>query len=231
MVALTALLYNFGFFTLLAYTPFPLDMGAHADRADLLRLGRSARDHLGVRGSAAAAPARARCRSCCACSRCSPPTCGDGAVHRHKAVLVGRRRGLRVLPRHQQHAGDRDGHDAAPVERGAPRRRTASSASPVGRSRRGWPGKLGETISPRVPFAVGAAATVLAVLVLSGGRTLRHIDTPDRHTAAEAVAKTSASARCAGRVCRGDATCACPRTAPARPTPWPRRPPRRARGR
>ncbi|GAA1879679.1 MFS transporter [Lapillicoccus jejuensis] len=28
-VAITALLYNFGFFTLLAYTPFPLDMDAH----------------------------------------------------------------------------------------------------------------------------------------------------------------------------------------------------------
>ena len=28
-VGLTALLYNFGFFTLLAWTPFPLDMGAH----------------------------------------------------------------------------------------------------------------------------------------------------------------------------------------------------------
>jgi predicted MFS family arabinose efflux permease len=28
-VAITALLYNFGFFTLLAYTPFPLDMTAH----------------------------------------------------------------------------------------------------------------------------------------------------------------------------------------------------------
>ncbi|MGN6521990.1 MAG: MFS transporter, partial [Actinomycetes bacterium] len=29
-VGITALLYNFGFFTLLAYTPFPLAMGAHA---------------------------------------------------------------------------------------------------------------------------------------------------------------------------------------------------------
>jgi len=28
-VAITALLYNFGFFTLLAFTPFPLDLGAH----------------------------------------------------------------------------------------------------------------------------------------------------------------------------------------------------------
>lgn len=28
-VAITALLYNYGFFTLLAYTPFPLDMGAY----------------------------------------------------------------------------------------------------------------------------------------------------------------------------------------------------------
>lgn len=30
IVSLTALLYNFGFFTLLAYTPFPLDMGTYA---------------------------------------------------------------------------------------------------------------------------------------------------------------------------------------------------------
>lgn len=30
VVSLTALLYNFGFFTLLAYTPFPLDMGTYA---------------------------------------------------------------------------------------------------------------------------------------------------------------------------------------------------------
>jgi predicted MFS family arabinose efflux permease len=30
VVALVALAYNFGFFTLLAYTPFPLEMGAHA---------------------------------------------------------------------------------------------------------------------------------------------------------------------------------------------------------
>jgi ACDE family multidrug resistance protein len=29
MVAVTAMLYNFGFFTLLAFTPFPLDMNAH----------------------------------------------------------------------------------------------------------------------------------------------------------------------------------------------------------
>ena len=29
VVALTSLLYNFGFFTLLAFTPFPLDMNAH----------------------------------------------------------------------------------------------------------------------------------------------------------------------------------------------------------
>ncbi|MGF6887568.1 ACDE family multidrug resistance protein [Nocardia sp. GAS34] len=30
LVSITALLYNFGFFTLLAYTPFPLDMGTYA---------------------------------------------------------------------------------------------------------------------------------------------------------------------------------------------------------
>ena len=39
-------------------------------------------------------------------------------------------------------------------------------------------GKLGETISPHVPFWVGAVATVLAVVVLSTGRrVLAHIDT------------------------------------------------------
>ena len=30
ITGLVALFYNFGFFTLLAYTPFPLEMGAHA---------------------------------------------------------------------------------------------------------------------------------------------------------------------------------------------------------
>ena len=29
ITGLVALFYNFGFFTLLAYTPFPLEMGAH----------------------------------------------------------------------------------------------------------------------------------------------------------------------------------------------------------
>ena len=58
VVALTALLYNFGFFTLLAFTPFPLDLEPRPDRPDLLRLGRAAGLHLGGRRAAPAAPLR-----------------------------------------------------------------------------------------------------------------------------------------------------------------------------
>ena len=60
---------------------------------------------------------------------------------------------------------------AAPVERGV-----ASAAYSFvrfgGAAIAPWlAGKLGETISPRVPFAVGAGATILGVLVLLSGRT------------------------------------------------------------
>ena len=53
-MALTALFYNFGFFTLLAYTPFPLDMAAHRLGLVFFGWGLCARDHLGVRRAAAA---------------------------------------------------------------------------------------------------------------------------------------------------------------------------------
>jgi len=66
---------------------------------------------------------------------------------------------------------------AAPVERGV-----ASAAYSFvrfgGAAVAPWlAGKLGETVSPRLPFAVGAVATVLAVTVLlSGRKVLAHID-------------------------------------------------------
>jgi MFS family permease len=57
-VAITALLYNFGFFTLLAFTPFPLDMGAHEIGLIFFRLGRRPGLHLGRRGPASAGALR-----------------------------------------------------------------------------------------------------------------------------------------------------------------------------
>ncbi len=66
---------------------------------------------------------------------------------------------------------------AAPVERG-----TASAAYSFVRFGGGavapWlAGKLGESVSPHLPFWVGAAATALGVVVLSTGRrVLAHVD-------------------------------------------------------
>ena len=66
---------------------------------------------------------------------------------------------------------------AAPVERG-----TASAAYSFVRFGGGavapWlAGRLGESVSPHLPFWVGAGATALAVLVLlSGRRVLAHVD-------------------------------------------------------
>ena len=52
-----ALFYNVGFFSLLAYTPYPMKMNA-SRWTGCLRLGHSPRDHLGLDRPRAAAPAR-----------------------------------------------------------------------------------------------------------------------------------------------------------------------------
>ena len=88
-VALTALLYNFGFFTLLAFTPFPLAMGAAPDRLHLLRLGPAAGLHLGVRRAPPAAPLRHPAVRARPPSPASPPTLVVMAVFTDdKAVLA-----------------------------------------------------------------------------------------------------------------------------------------------
>ena len=59
LLALVAIFYNFGFFTLLAAGAVRAAvLGDHADRLDLLRLGPAAGLHLGRRRAAAAAPVR-----------------------------------------------------------------------------------------------------------------------------------------------------------------------------
>ena len=83
-LGVAALFYNFGFFSLLAYTPFPLETAAKASglhrvrrpraRTDLLRLGPLRRDHLGLRGAAAHGTLRPPVAPSTRCSCCSPST-------------------------------------------------------------------------------------------------------------------------------------------------------------
>ena len=69
ITGLVALFYNFGFFTLLAYTPFPLRDGGARARPGVLRLGPAAGDQLGLRRAAAQAPLRRRARRSARCTR------------------------------------------------------------------------------------------------------------------------------------------------------------------
>jgi ACDE family multidrug resistance protein len=185
-VGVTALLYNFGFFTLLAYTPFPLGLGAH--QIGLIFFGWGV--CLAITSVFVAPRLQRRLgtvpviasvlllfaldlvvmaldvHSVAVLSTCvvvSGLFLGVNNTLITEAVML-----------------------AAPVERGV-----ASAAYSFvrfgGAAVAPWlAGKLGETISPRVPFAVGALATVLGVLVLlCGRRVLAHID--ERGHAAEAA--------------------------------------------
>jgi MFS transporter, ACDE family, multidrug resistance protein len=176
-MAITALLYNFGFFTLLAYAPFPLDMTAH--QIGLIFFGWGV--CLAV-SSVFVAPRLQR-------------VFGTLPVVMSVLLLFAADLGVMALFTDSKPvlvvcivvAGLFLGVNntlvteavmlAAPVERG-----TASAAYSFVRFGGGavapWlAGKLGESFSPHVPFWVGAGATVLAVVVLSTGRrVLAHID-------------------------------------------------------
>ncbi len=176
-MAITALLYNFGFFTLLAYTPFPLAMGAHAIGLIFFgwgvclavasvfvapRLQRRFGTLPVVAGALAAFAVDLAVMAVFTDSRGTLVACvvvagvflGINNTLVTEAVML-----------------------AAPVERG-----TASAAYSFVRFGGGavapWlAGRLGESVSPHLPFWVGAGATALAVLVLlSGRRVLAHVD-------------------------------------------------------
>jgi predicted MFS family arabinose efflux permease len=176
-VGITALLYNFGFFTLLAYAPFPLHMGAH--QIGLIFFGWGV--CLAV-SSVFVAPRLQR-------------VFGTLPVVMSVLLLFAADLGVMAVFTGSKPvlvvcivvAGLFLGVNntlvteavmlAAPVERG-----TASAAYSFVRFGGGavapWlAGKLGESFNPHVPFWVGAGATVLAVVVLSTGRrVLAHID-------------------------------------------------------
>jgi predicted MFS family arabinose efflux permease len=196
-MAITALLYNFGFFTLLAYAPFPLQMGAHQIGFIFFGWGVC----LAVSSVFVAPRLQRRFGTVPVVMSVLMLFAADLAV---MALFTDSRTVLVVCI---VAAGALLGVNntlvtqavmlAAPVERG-----TASAAYSfvrfVGGAIAPWlAGKLGESISPHVPFWMGAVATVLAVAVLSTGRrVLAHVDSgePVKGSVAEATVLTTADA-------------------------------------
>ncbi|ONM49542.1 MFS transporter [Nocardia donostiensis] len=191
-VSVTALLYNFGFFTLLAYTPFPLDMGTYAIGFIFCGWGIL----LAVSSVFVAPRLQRRFGTLPMIALAVGLFAADLAVMalfaEHKAVLIG---GVVI-------AGLFLGINntliteavmiSAPVERS-----TASAAYSFVRFAGGaaapyLAGKLGEQ-SISLPFWLGATCTALAVVVLLIGRSaLAHIDDhdPAPHSVDEAEAIT-----------------------------------------
>ena len=189
-IALTALFYNMGFFTLLAFTPFPLDMTAH--QVGLIFFGWGVL--LAITSVWVAPILQRRIGSV-------PTVLGsltlfalDLAVMAiwtdDKTVLVvgvivaGAFLGINNTVITEAVMG------AAPVERPV-----ASSAYSFVRFSGGAvapyaAGKLGENVSVHAPFWMGAGAVAVAVLVLAlGAKHLRTEDLPAPHSQEEAEAE------------------------------------------
>jgi MFS family permease/glutathione synthase/RimK-type ligase-like ATP-grasp enzyme len=193
VMAITALLYNFGFFTLLAYAPFPLAMGAH--QIGLIFFGWGV--CLAIAPVFIAPMVQRRLGTVVGVAVALLAFAVDLAVMGFfvdsKAVLV-----VGVVV-----AGLFLGINNTLVTEGVMlvstvERSTASAAYSFVRFGGGavapWlAGKLGETISHQVPFWMGATATALGVCVLMGGRRwLGRLagEAPAEHGALEAEAVT-----------------------------------------
>ena len=140
VVALTALLYNFGFFTLLAFTPFPLAMGPRQIGFIFFGWGL-----LLAFTSVVVAPRLQRRfgtlpSALAALAGFSATLVVMAVFTDNKAVLATCVVVSRRLPRRQQHPRHRDGDEGRSGRAGRRRRRrTASSASAAAPSPRGWP--------------------------------------------------------------------------------------------
>ncbi|MGZ4599267.1 MAG: MFS transporter [Oryzihumus sp.] len=184
VVALTSLLYNFGFFTLLAFTPFPLDMGPH--QVGLIFFGWGL---LLAFTSVVVAPRLQRrfgtipsvlgaLTGFAATLVVMAVWTGDKAVLATCVVVAGAFLGVNNTLITETVM------KAAPVERGV-----ASAAYSFVRFAGGaiapWlAGKLGESYGVHVPFWVGAVAVTLGVILLaSGRRLLAHVDAEPGHGA------------------------------------------------
>ncbi|HEX8972516.1 MFS transporter [Oryzihumus sp.] len=184
VVALTSLLYNFGFFTLLAFTPFPLDMGPH--QVGLIFFGWGL---LLAFTSVVVAPRLQRrfgtipsvvgaLSGFAATLVVMAVWTGDKAVLATCVVVAGAFLGVNNTLITETVM------KAAPVERGV-----ASAAYSFVRFAGGavapWlAGKLGESYGVHVPFWLGAVAVALGVILLSSGRRLlAHVDAEPGHGA------------------------------------------------
>jgi MFS transporter, ACDE family, multidrug resistance protein len=193
-VGITALLYNFGFFTLLAFTPFPLGMGAH--QIGLIFFGWG----LALAFTSVVVAPRLQHRfgtvrvliiNLLAFSALlAVMAIGTD----FKAVLAACVVGAGLFIGINNTLITETVMKAAPVERGV-----ASAAYSFlrfgGAAVAPWlAGVLGETFNAHLPFWVGAVAVLLAAGVLAVTRThLRHIDdeeTPDDEAMDEAAALT-----------------------------------------
>ncbi|HET7659838.1 MAG TPA: MFS transporter [Oryzihumus sp.] len=184
VVALTSLLYNFGFFTLLAFTPFPLDLGPH--QVGLIFFGWGL---LLAFTSVVVAPRLQRrfgtipsvvgaLTGFAATLVVMAVWTGDKAVLATCVVVAGAFLGVNNTLITETVM------KAAPVERGV-----ASAAYSFVRFAGGaiapWlAGKLGESYGVHVPFWVGAVAVALGVTLLASGRgLLAHVDAEPGHGA------------------------------------------------
>jgi MFS transporter, ACDE family, multidrug resistance protein len=194
-IALTALLYNFGFFTLLAFTPFPLAMSARQIGLIFFGWGLCV-----AFTSVFVAPILQRRFGTvptvlATLTLFAADLAAMGIWAHHRPVLVvgviaaGLFLGVNNTLITEAVMG------AAPVERGV-----ASAAYSFVRFSGGaiapWlAGRLGEEINAQVPFYVGAVAVLLAIGVLASGRKpLAHLHAPRRRTTAEAAVLTTADA-------------------------------------
>lgn len=192
VVSLTALLYNFGFFTLLAYTPFPLDMGTYAIGFIFCGWGIL----LAVASVFLAPRLQRRFGTLPMMALALALFAADLAVManfpEHKPVLIAGTVLAGLFLGVNNTLITEAVMISAPVERS-----TASAAYSFVRFAGGaiapyLAGKLGEH-NAGLPFWIGAACTAAAVLVLLAGRAaLAHIDQhePAPHSVEEAQAVT-----------------------------------------
>jgi ACDE family multidrug resistance protein len=189
-IALTALFYNVGFFTLLAFTPFPLDMTAH--QVGLIFFGWGLLLAIAsvwvaplLQAAIGSVPTMLTSLSLFAVDLAAMAIWTDEkAVLVVGVILAGAFLGINNTVITEAVMG------AAPVERPV-----ASSAYSFVRFSGGAvapyaAGKLGENVSIHAPFWTGAAAVAVAVLVLAGGaRHLRGEELPAQHSEDEAEAE------------------------------------------
>ncbi len=189
-IALTALFYNVGFFTLLAFTPFPLDMTAH--QVGLIFFGWGLLLAIAsvwvaplLQAAIGSVPTMLTSLTLFALDLAAMAIWTDEkAVLVVGVILAGAFLGINNTVITEAVMG------AAPVERPV-----ASAAYSFVRFSGGAvapyaAGKLGENVSIHAPFWMGAGAVAVAVLVLAGGaRFLRGEEPPAQHSRDEAEAE------------------------------------------